>query len=76
MVNRLEIAKQFVQEQLGKRDDIIGVIVAGSVARGEDIEGSDIDLGFIVKGVTFIIIGTGFLALNLNLLRTRKGALK
>ena len=44
MVNRLEMAKLFVQEQLEKRDDIVGAFVVGSVARGEDTEASDIDL--------------------------------
>lgn len=49
MVNRLELAKQFIQEVLSERDDVIAAMVVGSVARGEDTDGSDIDLPFIVK---------------------------
>ena len=47
MVDRLEMAKQIMREQLAERDDIVGVIVAGSVASGEDIDVSDIDLGIV-----------------------------
>lgn len=50
MVNRLAIAKQFVQEQLQAREDIVGAMVLGSVARGDDNETSDIDLPIVVKG--------------------------
>ena len=50
MVDRIEIAKKFIQEQLQKRDDIIGALVVGSVARGEETELSDIDLDLIVEG--------------------------
>ena len=50
MVNRIEIAKNFLHEQLQKRDDVIGSWVGGSVARGEDTESSDIDLGLLVEG--------------------------
>ena len=49
MANRLEMAEQFVREQLEKRDDIIGAIVCGSVATGEYIEGSDIDIILVTK---------------------------
>jgi predicted nucleotidyltransferase len=49
MVDRIEIAKRFVQEQLQKRDDIVGAWVGGSVSRGEATESSDIDLGLIVE---------------------------
>ena len=52
MVDRLGIAKQYMREQLAERDDIIGVMVAGSVARGEDVDGSDIDLGFYTANNT------------------------
>ena len=49
MVARPEIAKQYVQEMLEKRDDIVGALVWGSVARGDATEASDIDLAFIVE---------------------------
>jgi predicted nucleotidyltransferase len=48
MVDRLELAKQYVQEMLERRDDIVGAFVGGSVARGEATEASDIDLILIV----------------------------
>ncbi len=50
MADRLEMAKQYVQEMLEKRDDIVGAFVVGSVARGDATEASDIDLGLIVEG--------------------------
>ena len=50
MADRVEMAKRFIQEQLQKRDDIIGALVMGSVARGEETEHSDIDLVLIVEG--------------------------
>lgn len=50
MDNRIEIAKKFIQEQIRKRDDIIGAIVTGSVSRGEEVESSDLDMLIIVSG--------------------------
>jgi predicted nucleotidyltransferase len=50
MVDRIEMAKKFIQEQIGKRDDIVGAIVVGSVSRGEEVEPSDIDISLIVEG--------------------------
>jgi len=50
MIDRLELAKQYVQEMLEKRDDIVGAFVVGSVARGDATETSDIDLALIVEG--------------------------
>lgn len=52
MIDRLELAKQFVREQLGARDDIIGALVCGSVARGEATDTSDIDLLIYTKEET------------------------
>jgi predicted nucleotidyltransferase len=50
MVDRIEIAKKFIQEQIRTRDDIVGAIVIGSVSRGEEVEPSDIDISLIVEG--------------------------
>jgi hypothetical protein len=44
------MARKFIQEQVGKRDDIVGAIVIGSVSRGEAVEPSDIDISLIVEG--------------------------
>jgi hypothetical protein len=49
-VNRIELAKRFLQEQQKQRDDILGAWIGGSTARGEDTEFSDIDLGLLVLG--------------------------
>ncbi len=49
MGEHIEIAKRFVHEQLQKRDDIIGVLLVGSVAREEETAFSDIDLRLIMK---------------------------
>ena len=49
MVDRIEIAKKFIHEQIGKRDDIVGAILTGSVSRGEDVEPSDIDISLIIE---------------------------
>jgi hypothetical protein len=35
MSKYIDIAKQFVQEKLSERDDIVGVLLVGSAARGE-----------------------------------------
>jgi predicted nucleotidyltransferase len=50
MVDRLELAKQYVQEMIEQRDDIVAAFVVGSVARGDADETSDIDLCLIVEG--------------------------
>ena len=34
MVDRIEIAKKFIEEQLQKRDDIISAFVVGSLTSG------------------------------------------
>ena len=52
MADRLEIAKQFMRETLAERDDIIGVMVQGSVPRGEETEISDIDIALYAKELT------------------------
>lgn len=49
MANHLEIAKTFVQQKLVERDDIVGVLLVGSVARGDATEFSDVDLRVIVE---------------------------
>jgi hypothetical protein len=49
-MNRIEIARQYVEELLGQRQDIIAVWIGGSVARGEETELSDIDLQLMVAG--------------------------
>jgi hypothetical protein len=50
MNSRTEIAHQFIQKQLSSRSDIVGVLLVGSVSRGEDTASSDIDLRFMVEG--------------------------
>lgn len=42
MNNRLELAKEFAKSI--KSDDIVQIILYGSVARGDDTEESDIDI--------------------------------
>jgi predicted nucleotidyltransferase len=49
VVDRLELAKQYLQELLKKREDIVGAFVAGSVARGDADETSDVDLIVVVE---------------------------
>ena len=51
MIDRLELARQYVQELLEKGDDIVGAFAVGSVARGNTTEASDIDLCLIVEGL-------------------------
>ncbi len=48
MVNRLELAKSIIEEQLRNRSGIVGAFVAGSVARGEATQASDIDVALVV----------------------------
>ena len=50
MINRRELAQRFIQAQLEKRTDIMAAWVAGSVARGEDTESSDIDIVLVSAG--------------------------
>lgn len=49
MTDRLAMARQFMQEQIAKRDDVVGAFVCGSVARGDATETSDIDLAIYVS---------------------------
>jgi len=49
MSKYIDIAKQFVQEKLSVRDDIVGVLLVGSAARGEETPFSDIDLRVVVR---------------------------
>ena len=48
MVNRLELARSYVQELLQTRQDIVAAWVVGSAARGEATEASDFDLVLMV----------------------------
>jgi len=50
MTDHLTMAREFLDEQLDKRDDIVASYVYGSVARGESNETSDIDIALIVEG--------------------------
>ncbi|CAN5846712.1 hypothetical protein BH10CHL1_BH10CHL1_14670 [soil metagenome] len=49
-MNRVEIAKRYLEELLGQRQDIVAAWISGSVARGEDTAFSDIDLALMVTG--------------------------
>jgi predicted nucleotidyltransferase len=49
VLDHLEMARRFAAAQIAKRTDVIGVLVFGSVARGEATETSDIDLAIYVK---------------------------
>lgn len=49
-MNRLEIAKHYLEELLHQRQDIVAAWLAGSVARGEETTFSDIDLALMVAG--------------------------
>lgn len=48
MADRLALAKSLVEEQLRSRVGIVGAFVAGSVARGEATETSDIDVALVI----------------------------
>lgn len=50
-MNRVEIARQYVEELLAQRQDIVAAWVGGSVARGEETALSDIDLQLMVPGL-------------------------
>jgi predicted nucleotidyltransferase len=50
MVNRIELAKRFVETQCQARNDLVGAFLIGSAARGEDGEFSDIDVALVVAG--------------------------
>ena len=52
MMNRIEIARQYVDELLRQRQDIVAVWVGGSVARGEETALSDIDLQLMAAGLS------------------------
>lgn len=49
-MNHIEIAKQYLDELLRQRQDIVAAWVAGSVARGEETAFSDIDLVLMAAG--------------------------
>jgi hypothetical protein len=49
-MNRIEIARQYMEELLSQRQDIVAVWIGGSVARGEETALSDIDLALMVAG--------------------------
>ena len=50
MVDRLKLAKSIVEDQLRNGTGIVGAFVAGSVARGEATQTSDIDVALVVDG--------------------------
>lgn len=52
MSNRIEIARAFAREQIGKSSDIAVVIVTGSAARNDGVETSDIDILVLVDNTT------------------------
>jgi hypothetical protein len=47
-MNRIELARQYVEEMIAQRGDIVAAWIGGSVARGEETELSDIDLSLMV----------------------------
>jgi predicted nucleotidyltransferase len=49
MSRHLEIAKRFVQEYRQKRKNLVGALLVGSAAHGEETEFSDVDLRLIVE---------------------------
>lgn len=49
MNNRLEIAREFTEEI--KSDEILKIILFGSVARGDDTDNSDIDIYVILSKI-------------------------
>jgi predicted nucleotidyltransferase len=49
-MTHIEIARQSMEELLRQRQDIIPVWIGGSVARGEEMAFSDIDLALMVAG--------------------------
>ncbi|MEZ4617380.1 MAG: nucleotidyltransferase domain-containing protein [Caldilineaceae bacterium] len=49
-MNRIEIAKRYLEELLHQRQDIVATWVVGSVARGEETAFSDIDLVLMAAG--------------------------
>jgi predicted nucleotidyltransferase len=51
-MDRIALAKAFVDEQLQTRPAILAAMIVGSVARGEDTAASDIDLGLLVDDAT------------------------
>lgn len=58
-MNYMEIARNYLQEMLKRRDDIVAAYVAGSVARGQATELSDIDLEVIVAAEVDAALGRG-----------------
>lgn len=50
MIDRIDIAKHYLDELLYQRDDLVAAALIGSVAKGQVSEFSDIDLKLIVTG--------------------------
>ena len=44
------VAKEIVAREVARYPDIIAAYSDGSLARGDFVKGSDVDIGFIVKG--------------------------
>ena len=53
----------------------IGTVNAGMIILGALIVARffDVDMGFVVRGIAFILLGIGFLATNLILMKRAKG---
>ena len=49
MAEHIDVARRFVHQLLQTRDDIVGVLLVGSAARGETTDFSDVDLRLIVE---------------------------
>ncbi len=58
-MNYLDIARDYLQELQHQRTDIVAAYVAGSVARGEATDLSDIDLVVLVAGEVDAALGRG-----------------
>ena len=58
-MNYLDIAKDYLQELQHQRHDIVAAYVAGSVARGQATDLSDIDLEVIIAGEVDAALGRG-----------------
>jgi predicted nucleotidyltransferase len=50
MINRIDIAKHYLDDLLHRRDDLVAAALVGSVAKGKVSEFSDIDLKLLVAG--------------------------
>ena len=58
-MNYLDIARDYLQELQHQRNDIVAAYVAGSVARGQATDLSDIDLAVIIAGEVDAALGRG-----------------